>query len=135
MEESGELFNVTAESKYRKFPVNFDPEEFKIIQRIAEVEYSGCKAQYLRRTIQKDLRARGLLGPNTQIELFREYEPIVVEKHKIGVKWQNRPASEYVDPTRKFMGFRAGLNRSINVGIWFKKKNEQHRNSLFSKSS
>jgi len=120
MEESG--FNQIAENKYRKFPVNWLPEEFNIIQRIATEEYNGVVAQYIRRTIKRDLRQRGLVGPNAQAELFREYVPVQVEKHKIGVKWANRPAIEYPDPPKKYMGFIGGLRRNQFVYRWFAKK-------------
>jgi hypothetical protein len=125
MEESG--YNVIGDLKYVKTSVNWPPEYFHIIKRIADIEYDGVVGQYIRRTIKHDLRQRGLIGANAQAELFPEYTPYEIEKHKIGVKWVNRPACDYVDPPRKFLGFIGGLRRSQFVYRWFVRKAGKYR--------
>lgn len=120
-------YNRTSEEKYRKFPVNWLPDEFIIIKAIANEEYNGCVAQYIRRTVKRDLRERGLIGPNAQTELFREYIPVQVERHRIGVRLVRGPACEFPDPPRKFMGFVGGLKRNSYVYRWFMGKTEKKR--------
>lgn len=138
--------NRTSEDRYRKFPVNWLPEEFIIIEKIAKEEYQGIIAQYIRRTIKKDLRSRGLIGPNEQIELFvepvKEIMPFQqVEHKKIGSKWFNWVSSRipdpprkviYVDPPRRYPGFLGGLNRYKNYACWY---HQQHKNYLAAQSN
>ena len=128
--------NLIADKKYRKFPVNWLPKEFEIIERIAQKEYFGIKAQYIRRAVQEDLHRRGLLGSEGQIELFPEYAPIQLEKRKIGVKWVNRPSTTpWIDPPRKFMGFLGGLRRNSYKYRWFAKKSREYQDQLFSEKN
>ena len=119
-------FNKIAELKYRKFPVNWLPDEFLAMKQIANEEYFGVVAQYIRRTVKRDLKARGMIGSDAQTELFGEYAPIRVEKTRIGVKWANRPAiEEYGGPPRRYSGFMAGLRKNKGVALWFKKRQRQ----------
>jgi len=123
-------FNKIAELKYRKFPVNWLPDEFRAIKKVANDEYFGVVAQYIRRTVKCDLKARGLIGSDAQAELFKEYAPIRVERTRIGVKWANRPAiEEYNGPPRRFTGFMAGLRKNKGVALWFRKRQRQWQES------
>jgi len=119
--------NITAADRYRKFPVNWLPDEFNLMQKIADTEYQGVLAQYIRRTIKKDLRARGLIQPNGQIELFDEIKPMEqMERHQQGVKRVFKPEGFYVDPPRRYSGFLAGLNRNKGVARWFQERKKQY---------
>lgn len=129
--------NVTSEMKYRKLPINWLPTEFRLIEKIAQDEYFGCKAQYIRRCVAADLRHRGLVGQQGQGELFPEFEEVQLEKRKVGVLWKNLPSYVpvkdnrlYVDPPRKFSGFSSGLRRNIGIACWFTKKKRESQDNL-----